>query len=112
MSTYRSTGFLCQLTDHDAEEISSQDGFLHISQDEGIIGAGRSLEADWKYMRIYNPQRRLRVLVERCRKDSSHKFGGFPKRKHATYTVTPKIESTLNSEFTIGSPGVEIHTLC
>ncbi|GFX74661.1 hypothetical protein TNCV_3120911 [Trichonephila clavipes] len=26
---------------------------------------------DWKYTRIYNPQRRLRVLVERCRKDSS-----------------------------------------
>ncbi|GFT30209.1 hypothetical protein TNCV_3466741 [Trichonephila clavipes] len=28
-------------------------------------------KADWKYTRIYNPQRRLRVLVERCRKDSS-----------------------------------------
>ncbi|GFV33357.1 hypothetical protein TNCV_1498771 [Trichonephila clavipes] len=27
--------------------------------------------ADWKCTRIYNPQRRLRVLVERCRKDSS-----------------------------------------
>ncbi|GFT62390.1 hypothetical protein TNCV_4717581 [Trichonephila clavipes] len=27
--------------------------------------------ADWKYTRIYNPQRLLRVLVERCRKDSS-----------------------------------------
>ncbi|GFT85875.1 uncharacterized protein TNCV_3255291 [Trichonephila clavipes] len=27
---------------------------------------------DWKYTRIYNPQRRLRVLVEKCRKDSSH----------------------------------------
>ncbi|GFW77916.1 hypothetical protein TNCV_3911261 [Trichonephila clavipes] len=27
--------------------------------------------ADWKYTRIYNPQRCLRVLVERCRKDSS-----------------------------------------
>ncbi|GFX37578.1 hypothetical protein TNCV_3201021 [Trichonephila clavipes] len=27
--------------------------------------------ADWKYTRIYNPQRRLRVLVEKCRKDSS-----------------------------------------
>ncbi|GFV67805.1 hypothetical protein TNCV_2232311 [Trichonephila clavipes] len=30
--------------------------------------------ADWKYTRIYNPQRRLRVLVERCRKDSSQKY--------------------------------------
>ncbi|GFT17959.1 hypothetical protein TNCV_4911141 [Trichonephila clavipes] len=28
--------------------------------------------ADWKYTRIYKPQRRLRVLVEKCRKDSSH----------------------------------------
>ncbi|GFS93082.1 hypothetical protein TNCV_532811 [Trichonephila clavipes] len=27
--------------------------------------------ADWKYTRIYNPQGRLRILVERCRKDSS-----------------------------------------
>ncbi|GFW93864.1 hypothetical protein TNCV_4221451 [Trichonephila clavipes] len=27
---------------------------------------------DWKYTLIYYPQRRLRVLVERCRKDSSH----------------------------------------
>ncbi|GFW10713.1 hypothetical protein TNCV_4918321 [Trichonephila clavipes] len=27
--------------------------------------------ADWKYKRIYNPHRCLRVLVERCRKDSS-----------------------------------------
>ncbi|GFX81103.1 hypothetical protein TNCV_1910961 [Trichonephila clavipes] len=27
-------------------------------------------------------------------------------------TVTPKIESTLNTEFTIGSPGVEINMLC
>ncbi|GFW01331.1 hypothetical protein TNCV_5029841 [Trichonephila clavipes] len=26
---------------------------------------------DWKYARIYNPQRCLRILVERCRKDSS-----------------------------------------
>ncbi|GFT89338.1 hypothetical protein TNCV_4386341 [Trichonephila clavipes] len=26
---------------------------------------------DWKYTRIYNPQRRLRILVERCRTDSS-----------------------------------------
>ncbi|GFX66376.1 transposable element Tcb2 transposase [Trichonephila clavipes] len=29
---------------------------------------------DWKYTRIYNPQRRLRVLVESCRKDSSQAF--------------------------------------
>ncbi|GFV08385.1 hypothetical protein TNCV_328191 [Trichonephila clavipes] len=27
--------------------------------------------ADWKYTRIYSPQRRLRVLVEKGRKDSS-----------------------------------------
>ncbi|GFW11937.1 hypothetical protein TNCV_4530031 [Trichonephila clavipes] len=29
-----------------------------------------TVRADWKYKRIYNPQRRLRVLVEKCRKDS------------------------------------------
>ncbi|GFV43574.1 hypothetical protein TNCV_1690181 [Trichonephila clavipes] len=31
-----------------------------------------STRADWKYTRIYNFQRRLRVLVEKCRIDSSH----------------------------------------
>ncbi|GFW81118.1 hypothetical protein TNCV_4804861 [Trichonephila clavipes] len=34
--------------------------------------AGVANLADWKYTRIYNPQRRLRVFVEKCRKDSSH----------------------------------------
>ncbi|GFU22981.1 hypothetical protein TNCV_3946561 [Trichonephila clavipes] len=29
------------------------------------------MKVDWKYTRIYNPQRRLRILVERFRKDSS-----------------------------------------
>ncbi|GFX56684.1 hypothetical protein TNCV_494321 [Trichonephila clavipes] len=29
---------------------------------------------DWKYTRIYNPQRRLRVLVEMCSKDSSQRL--------------------------------------
>ncbi|GFW76376.1 hypothetical protein TNCV_1581551 [Trichonephila clavipes] len=31
------------------------------------------MEAGWKYTRIYNPQRRLRVLVEKCRIDSSQR---------------------------------------
>ncbi|GFW18001.1 hypothetical protein TNCV_2281051 [Trichonephila clavipes] len=30
-----------------------------------------ALIAGWKYTRIYNPQRRLRVLVEKCHIDSS-----------------------------------------
>ncbi|GFS79309.1 hypothetical protein TNCV_4409621 [Trichonephila clavipes] len=29
---------------------------------------------DWKYTQIYNPQSRLRVLVETCRTDSSQTF--------------------------------------
>ncbi|GFX51391.1 hypothetical protein TNCV_3103241 [Trichonephila clavipes] len=29
--------------------------------------------AGWKYMRIYNPQRRPRVLVIKCRTDSSQR---------------------------------------
>ncbi|GFV79413.1 hypothetical protein TNCV_1903851 [Trichonephila clavipes] len=33
---------------------------------------------DWKYTRIYNPQRRLRILVERFRKDSSHTQTAMP----------------------------------
>ncbi|GFV03214.1 hypothetical protein TNCV_4018111 [Trichonephila clavipes] len=31
-------------------------------------------KADWKYTRIYNPQRRLRVLVIKCRTDPSQRY--------------------------------------
>ncbi|GFV92484.1 hypothetical protein TNCV_3950941 [Trichonephila clavipes] len=37
-----------------------------------LFGQDYGISADWKYTRSYNPQRRLRVVVEKCRKDSSH----------------------------------------
>ncbi|GFU95646.1 hypothetical protein TNCV_3333111 [Trichonephila clavipes] len=50
----------------------------------------RSVAGDWKYTRIYNPQRRLRVLVERCRKDSSHrKLGHTPGLQQTNYAIQP-----------------------
>ncbi|GFU42990.1 hypothetical protein TNCV_3141321 [Trichonephila clavipes] len=46
-----------------------QSGLLAIT--EKRLRSNRTLQVDWKYTRIYNPQRRLRILVERCRTDSS-----------------------------------------
>ncbi|GFU18398.1 uncharacterized protein TNCV_1980791 [Trichonephila clavipes] len=37
---------------------------------ENVNKEEKNEKGDWKYKRIYNPQRCLRVLVERCRKDS------------------------------------------
>ncbi|GFW29010.1 hypothetical protein TNCV_2355681 [Trichonephila clavipes] len=49
--------------------------------------------ADWKYTRIYNLQRRLRVLVERCRKDSSQAPLTLKLRRATIFTNTPTILS-------------------
>ncbi|GFT91398.1 hypothetical protein TNCV_4285601 [Trichonephila clavipes] len=64
---------------HGREERSLM--YLEVSK---VHPPGASRKADWKYTRIYHPQRRLRVLVEKSRKDSSQTKSSLA---HAQFSV-------------------------